>query len=123
MNYEMGNLTQLTAIESTSTYDSGKKYKTYYVGGIANDLVPVQVSQTTLKLGFLKKLTSFLSGKGNTTVTRDVAMDFVLHKLMNKYPDMDYFSNIQVDRKITLIGKNSTEVIKVKCNGIELRIG
>jgi hypothetical protein len=48
-------------------------------------------------------------------------MDFVMQALMKKYPDMDYFSNIQIDRKITVKGKNSTEVMKIKCNGIELR--
>jgi len=119
--YKLGELTQLTAIESSSTSVSGKTYKTYYIGGLRNDLVPVQKSQTVLRLGFFQKIGNAITGKSNSGIVRDIAMDFVMQALMKKYPDMDYFSNIQVDRKITVKGKNSTEVMKIKCNGIELR--
>lgn len=109
-NYMMGDLVQLTAIESATTFDSGKKYKTYYAGGIKNDLIPVQKSESMVKSGF-----------GKIKVVRDIGMDFALQALMKKYPDMDYFSNIQIDRKVTIKGKKTTEVIKIACNGIELR--
>lgn len=81
------------------------------------------VTRTGLS-AILYKLQKMLFGTtaANNVVRTDPAMDFAYYEMVKKYPEIDYFINVRFDREIKVKGKNFTETIIVKADGIVLRI-
>ncbi len=50
----------------------------------------------------------------------DAGTYFALYALFEKYPDIDYFTDITFDREIKQVGKLTSETINIKAKGIEL---
>jgi hypothetical protein len=54
-------------------------------------------------------------------VKTDPAIDFAFYDMVEKYPDIDYFTDVRFDRKFVKKGKRYSETVKVRANGINLR--
>jgi hypothetical protein len=52
----------------------------------------------------------------------DPAITFAYYELVEKYPDVDYFINVRFDRELIVKGKNFTEKVIVRADGVVLRV-
>ena len=121
-NYKDGNLTSWSAITSNSSFAVTKKFITTFRYDGVNDLVqnPLYGTQVAQQSAF-KKLLNIFKGLSADQLIRDYAMDFALYALMEMYPEIDYFTNVQIERYKTMKGKKTSETLKIKAHGIELK--
>mgnify|MGYP007064295212 CR=1 FL=1 len=54
-------------------------------------------------------------------IKRDAGADFALYALFEKYPDIDYFTNVRLERRKVIAGATITETVIITATGIELR--
>ena len=120
-NYKDGNLTSFTALTSSRSFAVSNKYITTFRYDGVNDLVQGPMYLGEQNPGFFGKLKKIFNGLNPNALIKDYAMDFALFALMEKYPDMDYFTNVQIERYKTMSGKKTTETLKIKAHGIELK--
>lgn len=75
--------------------------------------------------GFFSAFISKINLKtGNAVMANsDPARDYAFYGLIEKYPDIDYFINVRFDRKtvVSKNGKNWTETVTCKADGIKLK--
>lgn len=122
-NYKDGNLKSMTAVTSSSAFAVTKKYITTFRYDGVNDLVqsPLFATPDVAQQSAITKLLNMFKGLNPNQFIKDYAMDFALYTLMEKYPDMDYFTNVTIERYKTMSGKKTTETLKIKAHGIELK--
>lgn len=92
-----------------------KQYAKQYKQGGYTDFISVAANPTVAKAGFFKKLAGL---KGS--LIQDPGRDFVMYALFEKYPDVDYFTDVRIDRIITVQGKTTTEKLTVRAIGIKI---
>ncbi len=57
---------------------------------------------------------------------RDAGADFSLYTLMEKYPDVDYFTNVRIERTsvkkyFLMFNLGETQNVKIKADGVDLK--
>ena len=105
--------------EATISKKGGKlesKYASKYQQGSFDNFISVAANPTIVKTS---KFFSFLLAKKSMLVT-DPGRDFVMYALFEKYPDIDYFMGVTINRITATTGKSSTEQLKVKAIGVKL---
>jgi len=120
-DYKNGNLKGLTSVQNISQYVIAKKYITTFRYDGTMDLVARPSATEIASAGFWTKFKNIFAGVKTTSLVKDYAMDFALYALMEKYPDIDYFTNVQIERIKVITGKKATETLKIKAHGIELK--
>ena len=106
------------AMVTKSAQGLDERYAKQYKQGKFDDFLSVSAVPTNVKNSVLAKLFGTLKG---AAVLSDPGRDFVMYALFEKYPDIDYFAGVTVDRVITTQGKQITEKLKVKAIGIKLK--
>lgn len=120
-NYKDGDLKSYTAITNPSIFTISKKYVTTFRYDGVNDLVGRPAVPQEAQTSLLTKIRYLIKGVSTTAVVKDYAMDFALYALMEKYPDMDYFTNVTIERYKVTKGKKTEETLKIKAHGINLK--
>ncbi len=122
-NYKDGNLKSYTAVTSIPVFTVSKKYVTTFRYDGMNDLVGRPTVAQETNPGILTQIRYFFRGLGSASnaIVKDYAMDFALFALMEKYPDMDYFTNVQIERYKVTKGKKTEETLKIKAHGVNLK--
>lgn len=128
-NYKKGLLTK---IESTEVlYFAPENGQTITGALYENDVFNTVFGPTgaVVQKGPLAKILSGVfkilfpaayAAKNNIPV-EDHGMNFAYYTMVEKYPDVDYFINVRFDRKTTQKGKNWSETIIVKADGVKLK--
>jgi hypothetical protein len=106
----------ITGKGSPSRYTLDKQYATNRKIGKMNDLVTQFVVER--QPSFFEAL---MGQKRAFTIVTDYGMEFALNALMEKYPDIDYFTNIKTERIATKTGSVVSETVKISADGIELK--
>lgn len=119
-NYKDGNLKSYTAITSVPTFSISKKYVTTFRYDGINDLTGAPTIDEESNPSIFTRIIYFFKGV-TPTVVKDYAMDFALYALMDKYPDVDYFTNVQIERYKVTKGKKTEETLKIKAHGVNLK--
>ncbi len=69
----------------------------------------------------LSSLLSSLGVEKENITPRILGNHFAFVSLVEKYPDIDYFTNVRFDKKLIVTGSEFTETVKIVADGIELR--
>lgn len=115
----VGNLeaeATITGKGSPQRYALDSKLKANRKIGKMNDLITQWVVER--KPSFMEALRG--QKKGFTIIT-DYGMEFALNALMEKYPDIDYFTNIKTERIITKTSGIVSDRVIIKADGIEIK--
>lgn len=102
--------------------DAAKNYKM----GDFNDLISKEIFIPATQEAPKSPLAKFfealkLIAKPMAGIKRDAAADFAMYALFEKYPDIDYFTNVRFERRKVISGAGIVETIYVTATGIELK--
>jgi hypothetical protein len=105
---------EATITKSSTGLD--KQYAKQYKQGKYNNFISVATAPTIINSSFLSKVF------GKLELAQDPGRDFVMYALFEKYPDVDYFAGVTINRTTSIIGNNNiTETLTVKAIGIKLK--
>jgi hypothetical protein len=119
----VGACTAEARIEKSSKGSLDGKYANQYKQGSFDDFISVATPSTAIRNKALAGVLSVFSGIANIAggVVQDPGRDFVMYALFEKYPDVDYFAGVTIDRITTTKGKRIDEKLMVKAIGIKLK--
>jgi len=113
-------INNLTA-EFTVEYKKGKLTKAYskqLKTGSFNDLFLIHSPKKKSLLGNVFPRVAKLMKQFK--LQKDYGTEFAMYTLIKKYPDVDYFMNVRINKLRETKGKITTETVKLEAIGVDL---